>query len=199
MMVTVFLATLWAHRAKFLESLRAPRDTAPAKLLATILVYTPTTTWWAKVPEEEVLEHLGDAGLHYPPSPSRRLPFALLFGLGASIAVSVFAVQLIPVALMGLLFPFLLFGGSIAGWKAGANQETMVRREGRIWCVRSQWIAKDGEEKSGERSIEPMVYEPLQTLIETEMLEQLSGGRLHQVTDDKTAVATGGPRDARSS
>ena len=75
----------------------------------------------------------------------------------------------------------------------------MVRRDGRIWCLRSEWIAKDGEEKSGERSIEPMVYEPLQTLIETEMLEQLSGGRLHQVTDDKTAVATGGPRDARSS
>ena len=138
---------------------------------ARVLVYAPGKTWWAEVPEAEVIGNLGAGGLHYAVVVSKRLLFALVFGVGAPIAISVLTMQLIPFVLAVAIFVLAMMGGGVAGWLVGASVERKGIHDGRIWCVRSTY----GE---GKRTVAPMRYEAVTVQIQKDTLEAILGEEL---------------------
>jgi len=135
---------------------------------ARLLVYAPTVTWWAILPSQEVVTHLGRDGLHYGGTPPLRVPSAVFGGLALGALSSFFFSHVFPIGLLSI--PFVLAGGWILGWRLGARAERRRQRQERIWCVRSDWLPGDAQ-----RTVTPMGYESLEVTIDAETLERLLG------------------------
>ena len=163
---------------------------------ANILVYTPTTTWWANLPLKEVVDHLGANGLHYSTVPARRLGSALIGGVGGSIAVSAISLQILPALVSLLLFAVIAVAGAVFGWRFGAQVERDAQRNGRVWAVRSSYTNPEDKRKKGSRTVAPMGYEALKVIIDRATLEDVLGeeildGYLPATEDHRNGATVG--------
>ena len=165
---------------------------APKTAYARVLVYSPVKTWWAEVPEAEVIKNLGSNGLHYAVARPRRLLMALFFGLGIPLALSVVMMQLLPLLVaLGVFFLAALVGGGL-GWYTGAVAEKKALRNGRVWFVRSIYAEK-------ERSVTPMRYEAVTVQIEKDMLEAILGEEIATGQMPSVPAANGAKQDTKDS
>ncbi len=150
---------------------------------ARVLVYTPTDTWWARLPEAGVVKNLGRAGLHYSEVKSWRLAYSLFFGGGSFLIIVTLGVQLLPLMLVLPMVPIATVGLSVLGYRIGHRMEVERGRSERIWCVRSEW-----DETKKRRTIEPMEYESLRVLMERSALEELLGGQIPHEVEESMSI-----------
>ena len=122
---------------------------------ATLLLYGETTTWWARLPESEIPMELSRGALHYGAVRAWRVMWSCLFGVGVPLIPLVLLIQYnggLAVVLWVVLVPL----GGCLGWMLGAKNEAAELLASRIWMTRTSY-----NKVTGERTIEPMAYEPL--------------------------------------